>query len=396
MSVTTSSSTSTTSQVYPNNTSDTQWVSGSSNHTPQSDIQTSAGETQQYRVNHINCNGSSGIYNVPKITHTNMYNGLSASGINNINGISNTNCIDSNINVHEQHYNLPNYASSSNGITGNDIRFQSTHNRHSNSGVMVSTSRVYVPYPAPSTSWASSGNRHLLGSRTTWSATKTTNGGVKKPKRIRTAFTSQQMMELENEYARARYLDRSRRAELSEVLSLNERTIKIWFQNRRMKEKKDKIESAEEAEATSTTEPIPQNASAPVIMYDPYPHNGIFTRDEYVEQYPVASSAMPMPPQNIMPIVQSGQNSTFNSYPAFIVDNNVQLAENFDVQYSEVNMGLIECHINDKIDNFKVEVIDSSPQPGTSSSTSDGSTNDFNGQNWDLSWIRSINMDDDF
>lgn len=322
-----------------------------------------------------------------------MYN---ASGINIMNGISNTNGNDSNINVNGQmHYNLLNYASTSNGINSNDIRFQNAHNGHSNSGGTVSTSRVYVPYPGPSASWASSGNHHRLGSRTTWSVTKTTNGGVKKPKRIRTAFTSQQMMELENEYARARYLDRSRRAELSEVLSLNERTIKIWFQNRRMKEKKDKTESAEEAEATSTTETIPQNASAPVIMYDPYPHNGIFTRDVYVEQYPVASSAMSMPPQNIMPIVQSGQDSTFNSYPAFIVDNNVQLTEHFD-QYSEVNMGLAECHINDKTDNSKVEIIDSPPQPGTNSSTSDGSTNDFNGQNWDLSWIRSINMDDDF
>lgn len=350
------------------------------------------GETQQYRLDQPNC--SSGIYNISKVNHTNIYSDVGTNGINGENCLG-VNSINNTINMNGQmHYNLLNFPSTSNGINNHDIRFQGHH--HGHAGVVVSAPRVYTSYPGPSTSWASSGNRQRLNTRPSWSGNKTISGGVKKPKRIRTAFTSQQMMELENEYARARYLDRGRRIELSDILNLNERTIKIWFQNRRMKEKKDKTETAEEAEATSTTEPTLE-AVPPVIMYDPYPHNGIFSREVYVEQYPGVSAGMSLPPQNnLVPFVQNGHDATFNQYPTFIVDNNVQLPEHLDMQYREVNMSLAECHINEKDDKSKIDIINSSPQPGTSSNTSDASTNDFNGQNWDLSWIRSINMDDDF
>ncbi|XP_049871197.1 homeobox protein Hox-A5-like [Pectinophora gossypiella] len=63
---------------------------------------------------------------------------------------------------------------------------------------------------------------------------------VRKPKRARTAFSTQQKMELEQEYFRTRYLDRNCRIDFAEILKLNEHTIKIWFQNRRLNMKKDK------------------------------------------------------------------------------------------------------------------------------------------------------------
>uniref|UniRef100_H2Z2F6 Homeobox domain-containing protein n=1 Tax=Ciona savignyi TaxID=51511 RepID=H2Z2F6_CIOSA len=59
-------------------------------------------------------------------------------------------------------------------------------------------------------------------------------------KKERTSFTHEQVRQLELDFSENHYLTRLRRYELSLKLSLTERQIKVWFQNRRMKLKREK------------------------------------------------------------------------------------------------------------------------------------------------------------
>ncbi|KAK6174315.1 hypothetical protein SNE40_017620 [Patella caerulea] len=64
------------------------------------------------------------------------------------------------------------------------------------------------------------------------------SGKFGKSRRARTAFTYEQLVALENKFKTTRYLSVCERLNLALSLSLTESQVKIWFQNRRTKWKK--------------------------------------------------------------------------------------------------------------------------------------------------------------
>uniref|UniRef100_A0A452H3U7 Homeobox domain-containing protein n=1 Tax=Gopherus agassizii TaxID=38772 RepID=A0A452H3U7_9SAUR len=75
--------------------------------------------------------------------------------------------------------------------------------------------------------------------------------------KYRVVYTDHQRLELEKEFHYSRYITIRRKAELAATLGLSERQVKIWFQNRRAKERKINKKKLQQSQPGGSTGPGP-------------------------------------------------------------------------------------------------------------------------------------------
>ncbi|XP_056351179.1 homeobox protein vent1-like [Oenanthe melanoleuca] len=141
--------------------------------------------------------------------------------------------------------------------------------------------------PAPDSGWLSADESSGYESE---SAGAERGGARGRQRRARTAFSAEQVCRLEKTFQRLRYLGAAERRKLAAALQLSEIQIKTWFQNRRMKLKRQ-IQDHQH----SLVSPVPVHSYAPGTSPAVF-HSGL--------PYPFAAQHQRLLPFTPMPAVQ--------------------------------------------------------------------------------------------
>ncbi len=125
-----------------------------------------------------------------------------------------------------------------------------------------------------------------------------------KPKRIRREFTSEQKKGLEKKFREKKYLIPVERQSLADQLNLTDFQVKTWFQNQRMKWKKDQKETSESQRKSTVSSTKNTYTPPPYPLRSDY-HLPYPLRSDYHPPYPWRSDYYHPPAQHYQPQLSS-------------------------------------------------------------------------------------------